>query len=223
MTNTNKRAKLIQLLKNPTSAMKNRLNELKKGINDLERPDFIWHFLLQSFSTMGNSRGHYGLILNRANYNRVTFEAVSSLNKEDRLNNFENVLFQAKVRMPRQKSQWLEKNYDYIVSLGGLQAVKNLALSQKGTVAKIRFMQNFHGIGSKYARNIWMDVVHPDFINNIAIDERIKKITEALGYSFDNYEKHEQFYLDIAKEAGITGWELDRLLYNFNDYFLNNL
>lgn len=223
MPDTKKREKLIQLLKNPTSDMTKRLNELKKSVSEIEREDFIWHFLLQSFATMGNSRGHYGLILNKANYNRVTFQYVSNLNKEDRLRNFENVLSEAKVRMPMQKAQWLNKNYDYILNLGGLASARNLALSQKGTQAKIRFMERFSGIGSKYARNIWMDVVHPDFLNNIAVDERIKKITEAMGYSFDNYESHERFYLDIAKEAGLNGWELDRLLYNFNDYFLNRL
>ena len=79
------------------------------------------------------------------------------------------------------------------------------------------------GIGEKYARNIWLDVYHPDFHNNVAIDDRIKKITQALGYSFGNYQDHEKFYLDIARESGINGWELDRLLYNYTDYFLQGL
>ncbi len=67
-----------------------------------------------------------------------------------------------------------------------------------------------------------MDVYHRDFHDAIAVDERIKKITKALGYSFKpaEYDEHERFYQDIAKKAGLQGWELDRLLFNYTDHFL---
>lgn len=60
-----------------------------------------------------------------------------------------------------------------------------------------------------------MDVYHEDFRGSIAIDVRIKAISTALGVSFNTYEEHEQFYLDVAAEAGLNGWELDRLLFWF--------
>ena len=60
-----------------------------------------------------------------------------------------------------------------------------------------------------------MDVYHEDFRDSIALDIRIKAISEALGLSFPSYTEHEQFYLDVAWEAGLNGWELDRLLFNF--------
>ena len=66
-----------------------------------------------------------------------------------------------------------------------------------------------------------MDVYHPDFKNYIAIDERIKKITRALGLEFRAYEPEEQFYLYVAKRAGLEGWELDRMLYGFRDRVLD--
>jgi hypothetical protein len=218
-----KREKLISLLKNVPGYMTKRLNELKAECIGLERNDFIWHYILQSFSTMGNSRGHAGLILNKNNYNQVTFEAVKDLNPESRLAHFDSILRRAGVRMPRQKAQWLNTNYEKIVAFGGLKETKKIALEQNGTQAKIDFMTKFSGIGEKYARNIWLDVYHLDFHNNVAIDDRIKKVTQSLGYNFDNYRQHEEFYLSIAKEAGLNGWELDRLLYNYNDHFLRGI
>ena len=52
---------------------KNTLNDLKQGYDDIKRHDFLWHYLLQSFSTMGRSAGWYGLIGNKNNYNRIVF------------------------------------------------------------------------------------------------------------------------------------------------------
>jgi hypothetical protein len=60
-----------------------------------------------------------------------------------------------------------------------------------------------------------MGVNHEDFRESIALDVRIKKISEAVGLSFPSYADHEAFYLDVAREAGLDGWELDRLLFNF--------
>lgn len=100
--------------------------------------------------------------------------------------------------------------------MGGPERVKEKLLSLPGREKKISFLMMFPGIGEKYARNIMMDVYHEDFRDSIAIDERIKKVSKALGVQFDSYDEHEEFYLQVAKEAGINGWELDRLLFNFN-------
>jgi hypothetical protein len=105
--------------------------------------------------------------------------------------------------------------------MGGPVEAKKQASAQDGKEAKIAFMKRFHNIGPKYARNIWMDVDHPDFYDTIAIDRRIKKITMAVGQTFKAYEDEERFYQGIAQEAGLQGWELDRLLYNFTDHFLS--
>lgn len=130
----------------------------------------------------------------------------------------------ARVRMPQRKAEWMDRNHNLIVAMGGLETARRQALSQPGAKAKIQFMKQFAGIGDKYARNIWMDVYHPDFYDCIAIDERIKRISRALGYNpFGTYNAHEQFYLAIARESGLQGWGLDRLLYNFTDYFLQGL
>ncbi|MCX5999944.1 MAG: hypothetical protein NTU41_10255, partial [Chloroflexi bacterium] len=216
-----KRAALIHALRHPTIEMRQTLEERKRaGVKDLDRDDWIWNALLGSFATMRNSRGYEGLIANRENYNRVTFEALSGLSPAERLQRLDTVLCAAKVRDPHGKAKWLHADYDTILGMGGLEEVRRQALAQIGTHAKSVFLMQFKGIGRKYGRNIWMDSYHRDFRETIAIDGRIKQVTAALGYTFANYTEHEQFYLAIAHEAGLQGWELDRLLYHFKDEFL---
>jgi hypothetical protein len=65
-----------------------------------------------------------------------------------------------------------------------------------------------------------MDVYHPDFHDAIAVVERIKRITEALGYPYKTYAEHERCYQEVAREASLQGWEVDRLLYNYQGEFL---
>lgn len=223
MNKEQKREKLIISLKNIPSYMQERLKTLKAEKIGADRPDFIWHYLLQSFSTMGNSRGHAGLILNKSNYNLVTYESVKGLNEVDRLQRFDTVLRKAGVRMPSQKAKWLSDNFKMIENMGGLENCNKLIFSQKGAEQKMRFLTRFSGIGEKYSRNIFMDIYDPDFHYRIAIDDRIKHITSELGYIFNDYLEHEKFYLSIAQDSGLNGWELDRLLYNYKEYFLESI
>jgi len=77
-----KRRALVGSLKRLTPEMEETLRKNKaEGSKGMERPDFVWHFLLQSFATMGRSSGWDGLIGDRANYERVTFEALSRLKR----------------------------------------------------------------------------------------------------------------------------------------------
>jgi hypothetical protein len=215
------RQRLLGALRHLTPDMKETLRKRKEeGLEQRDRPDFIWHSLLQSFATMSNARGWDGLVGNKANYNLITFEALSGLNSVERLERLDKVLRASKVRRLGKKAAWLGLNHEMIVEMGGPEEARRQALAQNGREGKLAFMQRFHGIGDKYARIIWMDVYHPDFRNAIAVDERIKRITEALGYSFKNFAEHERFYQEIAREASLEGWEVDRLLYNLQGEFL---
>jgi hypothetical protein len=200
-----------------------KLEEGKIEERHLERPDFVWHYLIQTLAVMGNSRGYGGLILNLDNYNRVTFEALSRLSPTDRLRVLKETLHAAKVRMPDKKAAWLAKNFRRIESMGGPAAAKADLFSKRTREAKIAFMERFEGIGPANARNIFMAVYDPDFRQSVKVDERIRSISEVLGVSFSSYDEHEQFYLDVAAKAGLNGWELDRLLYNFKDEVLAKL
>jgi hypothetical protein len=222
---SSKREQLIQILRAPSAQMRAELESQKEGNRDWERPDFVWRSLLQSFATWGNSRGWDGLIENSQNYDRVAFEALSGLSSEDRLQRLKETLARAKVYRSAPKANYLSENFEIIERMGGLIAAKEAAVSQPGKAGKMAFMQQFKGIGPKYARNIWMDVYHPEFHNSVAVDERIKSITKKLGYSFGDheYEAHERFYQEIAREAGLEPWEVDRILYHFRKEIENRL
>jgi hypothetical protein len=114
----------------------------------------------------------------------------------------------------------MARNYSLVARMGDPEKARGQAFAQQVREAKIAFMRQFYGIGDKYARNTWMDAYHPEFYDTIAIDQRIKKKTEALGYSLTNYAEHDRFYQHVAKETSLQGSGLDRLLYNHRDEFL---
>ena len=210
----NRRLKLVAFLAQLTPKIRAQLDKLKAdGLSDRARPDFLWHFMLTSFATMGNSRGHAGLMSVPDHMRRLEFQRLVDAPPADRRATIEEIFRLSKIRMPSKKADWLAKNLLAIVNLGGLSTANEKAFSQVGRKAKITFLKQFAGIGDKYARNIWMDVYDPDFRSSIAIDERIKRVSVALGVSFASYESHEQFYQAIAEKAGIEPWELDRVLY----------
>jgi thermostable 8-oxoguanine DNA glycosylase len=202
---------------------KARLDHLKAKHSDCERSDFLWHYLLQSFATMGGSAGWAGLIGNKANYSSVTFKAVENLPASDRNREILKVCRAAKLRWPERKAGYIVSAHDRIRSLGGLDAANKKLFAAHGREAKMKFLKSFTGIGDKYARNMMMDVYHEDFRSSIAIDSRIKGLSERWGLSFVSYVEHERFYLGVARDAGLNGWELDRLLYNFHDEFVTRV
>ncbi|WP_040551347.1 hypothetical protein [Rheinheimera nanhaiensis] len=211
--------RLATIAKNINEQHSGYLDLLKKGYSEIKRDDFLWHFLLQSFSTMGRSSGWKGLIGNKDNYNQVTFDALSRLSNEEREIVVKSVCRAAKIRMPDRKADFILGCFNVVTGMGGLKVAKQNLLSANGREDKMKFLQQFPGIGPKYARNIMMDVYHEDFRDSIAIDVRIKAISEALGLKFKKYQEHEEFFLDVATAAGLNGWELDRLMYNFRDDF----
>lgn len=190
------------------------LEHLKTGATKFDQPDWIWEALLLSFGTMGNSRGAV-LVHDPRIDNSVRFDVLLHLSPESRRDTIETALRTAKVRMPSVKTRWLTENFDRIVADGGMQAVKDRLNGCDGIGGKLRFLRTFKGIGQKYARNLMMDVFHPDFRESIAIDVRIKSVSARLGLTFARYADEENFYLCVARRAGLSGWELDQLLYNF--------
>ena len=198
-----------------------KLAELKSEEKQLKRPDFLWHYLLQSFATMGRAAGWHGLIGNKANYNKLRFEVLAKLSPKDRRVQVEDTCRAAKIRMPGIKASYISNCFDQVQQLGGPKAAKARLLAQPGREAKIAFLKSFSGIGDKYARNIMMDVYHPEFRGSIAIDARIQAVSASFGLRFDSYQAHEEFYLLVASDAGLNGWELDRLMFNFQNEFLS--
>jgi len=220
--NQSKYDRLTEFLNHLPIRMKTRLEQLKKDGRELsDRDDFLWFILLQSFSTMGNSRGRDGLIGTESNYKRIAYDYVKNkVGKSERLEHFDRVLRDAKVRMPGKKAGWLVSNLNRIESYGGVIKANKIAFSIRGRTEKFRFMKSFDGIGEKYGRNIWMDIYDKDFYESVAVDERIKKFSKELDVSFTKYDDHEKFYLELAGKGNLQGWELDRLMYHFNTEIL---
>lgn len=117
----------------------------------------------------------------------------------------------------------LAQCFEKIEAMGGLTEANTTLLNKKSAAEMMKFLKSFPGIGSKYASNIMMDCYHPLFRDRIALDSRVRSVSNELGLDFKNYSNHENFYLRVAKEAGIEGWELDRLIYGHTDDFLRFL
>jgi len=115
-----------------------------------------------------------GLVENKTNATQASYAAIGTADSDARFAYIDRVLRDAVMRMPAQKARWLVGNLDCIESMGGVRAASSDALAAPGRDAKLAFMLQFDGIGDKYARNIWMDVYHPDFYGAITVDERIK-------------------------------------------------
>ena len=217
------RKNIAKLAKALAREKKNDLDKLKAEHDQLARPDFLWHYLLQSFATMGRSSGKHGLIDNKDNYNKISYETLVPLSANARAIQVEQTCRAAKIRMPSVKGHYILECFEQVRELGGPEAAKTILLAQVGRDAKIQFLKSFSGIGDKYSRNIMMDVYHEDFRDCIAIDARIKALSKAFGVSFKSYAAHEAFYLSVAADAGLNGWELDRLMFNFQGEFLNGV
>lgn len=187
-----------------------------------QRNDWLWHELLVSMATMGNSRG-MKLINDQNIYNRVSYQSLQQVILENRQQTILNALIESIVRRPVQKAEWLFRNYEFIISCGGLANLQTWILLIHGKKSKIKFMRLFDGIGDKYARNIFMDMYDQDFIESIAIDERIKDISELIEIDKLSYDDQENIYIEIAHDSGINPWHLDRLIYFNLPYFLHSL
>ena len=195
------------------------LDSLKEHYGDLERDDFLWHYLLQSFATMGNISGWKGLIQNDANYRQITYDTLAKVPAASRLKHTLEICTNAKIRYPQKKAKYIIGCFEKIHNIGGQKAAKKALFEQLGCEGKINFLKKFPGIGDKYARNTMMDVYHDEFRESIAIDSRIEAISKEWKLSFKSYNAHEQFYLDVACDACLEGWELDRLMFRFQAVF----
>ena len=216
---------LVAVAKDLRNKYQDDLDSKKKmGLALQERSDFLWYELLVSYSTWGGSRGSEGLIEDEKRYQQVSYEELKKLDaKEDRINRLLQIMKDAKVRWFNKKAPMLAQCFEKIEAMGGLTEANTTLLNKKSAAEMMKFLKSFPGIGSKYASNIMMDCYHPLFRDRIALDSRVRSVSKELGLDFKNYSNHENFYLRVAKEAGIKGWELDRLIYGHTDDFLRSL
>ena len=205
MSTATAKARLVTVVRQLAVKKRCDLDKHKENHADIARPDFLWHYLLQSFATMGRSAGWDGLIGNRANYNRVTYPALQALPDSDRLRVAREVCRAAKVRMPDKKGDYIVGCFDRIQDMGGPEAAKEQLFALAGRDAKIRWLKAMPGIGDKYARNIMMDVYHEDFQDSIAVDARIKAVSERLGCHSRRTQRTRNFTWMLPSGRASTG------------------
>ena len=139
------REKLVAVVSTLATEKRLEIEQLKQEYCGLTRSDFIWHYLLQSFSTMGRASGMHGLIGNKNNYQQVTYNALAALSPDDRRTQVRHVCHEAGIRMPDKKAEYILKCFDHVNMLGGLERAKSTLLAQQGREAKIRFLETFPG------------------------------------------------------------------------------
>lgn len=194
-----------------------RVAELKQTAQQRrERPDMLWFELILSMSTWQGSGGS-DLATEEKYYSQVTYNNLLQMDEDERIQHLEEVLLNAGVNMHEKKSRYISTHVNQIESLSGLESAQQGFEDRDGKEAKMDFLREFKGIGDKYARNIGMDMFHPDFQDTIALDTRIRGISDELSVEFDSYEEHEQFHISVAERLDMTAWELDRILYRYTD------
>jgi endonuclease III len=224
MSHSEERALLAKVAESVYRQHSKELQRMKEqGKKLLRRPDFLWRELVGAFATWGSSSGWDRLSADPENLAQLAYEALAELSPAQRYLQIRKSMRRAGIRWPNRKTRYLDGCFDRIESMGGPENATKLLFEQDGAEAKMRLLMSLPGIGPKYARDIMMNAYHEDFRNTIAVDARISRISECLGLSFSDYAGAERFYQGVAAEAGISGWELDRLMYNYIEEFLEAL
>lgn len=184
------------------------------------RDDLVWYLLLQSMSTLRSSRGHRYIFPDGIEpVASITFPALAKLSsryRKDALSAAFKSLYKG-----QDKAGWLDCNFERIECMGGEAGALSTMRALTGMAAKTHWISRFDGIGDKYSRNVWMDIRDPHFEQSIAVDIRLEEVGRLTGMAVSApYRDKERFFLAIAGEAGLSGWEADRLLYNFKDELL---
>jgi hypothetical protein len=216
------RKRLVSALKSPPQYMEDRLKRLKReGIERRKRPDLLWYQLVSSAATQGNAKGWVRLSRKADWLRSIAFSALLPLSVSKRKDAIRRTFKEANVRMQSRKDEWLAKNLEKIMKdWGGLKQANAHMRSLHGKVEKLKFIGEFHGVGPKYQRNIWMDLYDPDFLDAIAIDSRLAEVARALGCEKPTQSNGEPLFCSVAEDANRKPWDVDRLLFNFNEHFL---
>jgi hypothetical protein len=221
MTVQSKRSLLVSKLRNLPEHMSLHISQrMDEAVELRKKPDLLWVLLLQSAATRGNSHGWEGLFANADRLESVMYPALRKIGSEAREEQLHTAFADAGLRMPNKKAAEMAANFERIEIMGGVETATVNMLALPTREAKFQFMTRFKGIADKYGRNVWMDIYDPHFRDSIAVDDRLKNMAESMGFRSTNYRTADDFYGDIAQEAGLEPWVVDRLLYHFKDEFL---
>lgn len=220
-----KRAQLVAALQGRPAAQNEKLTALTHEAQSWrDQEDWLWRALIRSHATLGGAAA-YGHLLEGGRHDELLFENLIELPPDQRQDTIQEIFANAGVRYTNNKTAYMIYNlnlfdkYSNMVHRG--QELMELTFNDC-----IKQLRKYKGIGPKYARNICMDLRLLAFEQSIAIDSRIEKFIHWLEFNPHenaNYETKEASLLSIAAEADLSGWELDRLLFNFYQQYKNEL
>jgi hypothetical protein len=199
--------------------MHRKLDSLKSEAAKLrDDPEMLWYQLVNCAATHGNARGWERLFVAGRLPDVLKYGVLRRQTPKQRQRSIERSLRSAAVRWAPRKSHWLAANFARIEDMGGVRAATRAALALPSRQAKLEFVRQFDGIGPKYASNFWMDLYDPHFHDCVAVDIRLTNVLRELGVS--KTEEVQTHFYELAEDAGLQAWELDRLLFWFTDYFI---
>lgn len=214
--------KYAEVIRDKKKSAERRWQEIIEG----EHSYWLWDALVQSFATNGGAR-HWDNVsflkshfVSRGYGDPFSWPAMIGYSEKERsdwLSVAANPHFQ----------RW-ESNRGWLVKfVAGYGAEDILARTQDGFATKTRdsclaSLKTIDGVSEKYARNLMMDVGHPEFMDNsFALDSRIGNFLGELTnrkhtYSAKSNEMWTELELvSIAHGLAMTAWEMDRLLFWF--------
>ncbi|MGA7522911.1 MAG: hypothetical protein WBW84_10545 [Acidobacteriaceae bacterium] len=98
MDKSTAQSELIRIVCELLSENRSLLDDQKKMLTELDRPDFIWHYFLVSMATWGGSPGAREFIRNADNYRLVDYANLSKLNLQQRQDQISRACSQAGLR-----------------------------------------------------------------------------------------------------------------------------
>jgi hypothetical protein len=216
------KTKAAEFFANPMIDLRAELTAMRRrAIASGKEPDMLWRRLCSVIATSGSSVNADAFM--QRYETELSFDLLP-VTGAARVKAIVKVLAAAKVpRMRAKKALELSENYKLVSSLGGPVKATKAMLGLSGRKAKQAWVREFKGVGAKYSNDIWMSICDPDFIDAIALDTRVKNFAKALGFTVKPAAKLEAELLAFAKECGLSGWEFDRLIYNFGDLILKIL
>ncbi|MEF2175795.1 MAG: hypothetical protein V3575_04960 [Candidatus Absconditabacteria bacterium] len=217
--------KLIQIINEIPDDIYYRLDQLKlKGQGYLNREDFLWYCVVRIFAYIGNEKGYESFVDNEKLINIISYNSLKNVLDSDEFYGLLVSTFkQGKVELTEERAYQLIKNYELIDAMGGVEKAKEKALRARGVKGKLEFIKQFHGIGNRYGMKLRMDTYHEDFHDQMLITPQISSISKVMGFDFENESQEIYFYKNISNITGLALWDLDRLINEYSNIFLNKL
>jgi hypothetical protein len=219
--------KIANALLKDYKLLKQQIDEAK--VDDWRYPNNYWSKTLTNIMHQRSNRNTLLRRMERPEFKTASdFDSIKSLSQHKQ----KELLLKF---VPGGQSISKERKVDILLNVIINFETKGIGNIFSENSSKVEIINTFvliDGISNKMARNIPMDLYHPQFRNgSIPIDANWKKLGKLLGYRWYDSAKDEDKIIDwrnkyIGRDIIAEDWEFDRLVYNsLNDSksFLNQV